>query len=68
MIASGIIVQQLVKPQVHTGADRGNMLTQITRITTSLPSATGLALVREDDCGGSYCERSEVMLPPQASQ
>jgi hypothetical protein len=51
MIARGIIVQQLVKPQAHTGADRGNMLTQVTRIATSLPSVTGLdlALAREDD-------------------
>jgi hypothetical protein len=51
MMAGGIIVQQLAKPQVHIGAGRVTFLTQATRIATSPPSATGsdLVLTREGD-------------------
>jgi hypothetical protein len=65
MIVSGIIVQQLVTLQVHTGGDRVTFDPSYS-YATSLPSAAGLDLALACEgwsCDGSDCGRSEVMLP-----
>ena len=61
MMATGIIVQQLAKPQVHIGACGITFLTQAMRIATSRPSATGrdLALAREGDARGAAVDVSD---------
>ena len=61
MMANGIIVQQLAKPQVHIGACGVTFLTQATRIATSPPSATGPdpVLARERDARGAAVDVSD---------